>query len=148
LPSTARTNLELVAVHRAIFYFYPGAQWAPEGGYDSRALDEAQHRAFADQWQALLGLGCNAIGVSTQPPDEQNVTADMLGIGHPLICDSDCRLARGLGLPTFEVAGASWYGRLTLVVNDGVIAQVFHPVTSAIHSPTQAIEWMRRQRWA
>lgn len=51
------------------------------------------------------------------------------------------------GLPTFGVDGASWYCRLTLVVNDGAIAQVFYPVMSAVRSPAQAVAWMRRQRW-
>jgi peroxiredoxin len=140
--------LSLAEVDRAILYFYPGAQWAPESGYDSRALDEVQHRAFADHWEDLLALRCNAFGISTQSADEQDVTAAALGIGHPLLCDSDLRLARELGLPRFVVDGANWYSRLTLIVNEGVIAHVIYPVTSAIRSPAQAIAWMRRARWA
>jgi peroxiredoxin len=148
LPSTTGSDVDLIEAYRAILYFYPGAHWAPEGGFDSRALDEAQHRAFADHWDDLLGLGCNAFGVSTQASAQQRVTAAALGIGHPLLCDSDRRLARELGLPTFGIDDASWYARATLVVNDGVIAQAFYPVTSATKSPAQAIAWMRRQRWA
>lgn len=147
LTATTGLHVDLVEIHRAILYIYPGARWAPEGGYDSPTFDQAQHRAFADHWTALLALGCNAFGVSTQAPDEQSVTAATLGLGHPLLCDSDRALARDLGLPTFRVDEASWYCRLTLVVNDGLIAQAFYPV-SAVQSPTQAIAWMRRQRWA
>jgi peroxiredoxin len=147
LPSTTGQHVDLAEIHRAILYFYPGAVWAPEGGYDSRALDEAQHRAFADHWHALLALNCLAFGVSSQAANEQSVTAAALGIGQPLLHDSSRRLAREFGLPTFGVDGASWYCRLTLVVNDGAIAQAFYPVMSAVRSPAQAVAWMRRQRW-
>ncbi|MBA3809502.1 MAG: hypothetical protein H0X28_14090 [Solirubrobacterales bacterium] len=147
LPSTTAQHVDLVEIHRAILYFYPGAMRAPDGGYDSRALDEAQHRAFADHWHDLLALNCWALGVSSHAANEQSMIATALGIGHPLLCDSDRRLAQELGLPTFGEDGASWYCRLTLVVNDGAIAQAFYPVMSAVHSPAQAVTWMRRQRW-
>jgi peroxiredoxin len=144
LPSTTGQHVDLAEIHRAILYFYPGAMWAPEGGYDSRALDEAQHRAFADHWHALLALNCLAFGVSSEAANEQRVAVAALGIGQPLLYDSSRRLARELGLPTFGVDGASWYCRLTLVVNDGAIAQAFYPVMSAVRSPAQAVAWMRR----
>ena len=147
LPSTTGLNIDLVEVQRALLYFYPGAMWAPEGGYDSPALDEAQHRAFAAHWHDLLSLNCLAFGISSQSADEQSLTAAALGLGQPLLCDSDRRLAGELGLPTFDVDEASWYRRLTLVVDDGAIAQVFYPVTSAVGSPAQAVGWMRRNWW-
>jgi peroxiredoxin len=147
LPSTTGTHVDLLDVHRAVVYLYPGVMWTAEGGYDSPVLDEAQHRAFADHWHDLLALNCLSLGVSSQSPDEQSVTAGALGIGQPLLCDSDRRLARELGLPTCGVDEESWYCRLTLVVNDGAIAQVFYPVTSVVRSASQAVGWMRRQRW-
>jgi peroxiredoxin len=147
LASTTGSRIEFLDLHRAILYFYPGAPWAPEGGYDSCALDEAQHRAFAHHWHDLLALGCNAFGVSTQSAGEQRTIADTLGIGQPLLCDTDGKLARALGLPSFGADDAIWYCRLTLIVDEGAIARAFYPVTSAVQSPAQAIAWIRRQRW-
>ncbi len=147
LPSTTGQYVDLTEIHRAILYFYPGAMWEPEGGYDNRVLDEAQHSAFADHWHDLLALNCLAFGVSGQAANQQSVIAAALGIGQPLLCDSDRHLARELGLPTFGMEGASWYCRLTLVVNNGAISQAFYPVMSVTRSPAQAVEWMRRQRW-
>lgn len=146
LPSTMGSPVELGDVQRAVLYVYPGAPWVPGDGYDSRVLDEAQHQAFANRWHDLLALNCNAFGVSSQPADEQSAIASALGIGHPLLSDRDQYLARELGLPRFGVDAVSWYCRLTLVINDGVIARAFYPVASATRSSVEAIEWMR-QRW-
>jgi peroxiredoxin len=145
LPSTSGERVKLAELDRAVLYFYPGYVCSPEDGYDSPALDEAQHRAFAHHWSDFLRLNCMALGVSSQSNDEQSVTASALGVGHPLLCDSDRLLAQELGLPTFTVDHIGWYCRLTLVVDDGVIARAFYPVTSATRSAAQAIRWMRRQ---
>jgi peroxiredoxin len=145
LPSTGGEQLELAELDRAVLYFYPGYVCSPEGGYDSPTLDEAQHRAFAHHWADFLSLNCMVLGVSSQSNDEQSVTASALGVGHPLLCDSDRLLAQELGLPTFTVDYIGWYCRLTLVVDRGVIARAFYPVTSATRSAAQAVRWMRRQ---
>lgn len=148
LPSTSGTYVDLVEVGRAVLYFYPGNVCSPEGGYDSPALDEAQHRAFARHWPDFLSLNCMMLGVSSQSQDEQSVIVSALGVGQPLVCDSNLRLAQDLGLPTFTVDSAAWYCRLMLVINDGAIVRAFYPLISATRSPAQAVAWMRRQRWS
>jgi peroxiredoxin len=139
--------VDLVDIERAVIHFYPGATWAPEGGFDSPALDEAQHRAFAAHWDELRALGCMASGVSSQQASEQSAIATALGIGHPLLCDGDRFVAREFGLPTFGLDDSSWYCRLTVVVDEGAIAQVFYPVVSAVRSAAQAVLWMRGRQW-
>ena len=130
-----------------MLYFYPGSVCSPEGGYDSPALDEAQHRAFARHWSDFLELNCTVLGVSSQPRDEQSVTVSVLGVGQPLVCDSDLRLAQELGLPTFTVDNVPSYCRLVLVVEERAIAHAIYPLISATSSPAQAVAWMRRQGW-
>lgn len=144
LPSDTGEPFDLGGIDRAVLYFYPGSVISPEGGYDSPMLDEAQHRAFAIHWADLLQLGCSVFGVSSEPVDRQSGIPARLGIGHPLLCDSARVLALELGLPTFTVGETGWYCRVTLVVDRGVIVQAFYPLTSAVRSPLQAIEWMRR----
>ncbi len=148
LPATTGAVVDLVEIDRAVLYFYPGNVCSPEGGYDSPALDEVQHRAFARHWSDFLALNCMVFGVSSQSGDEQSVTVSALGVGQPLLCDSDLRLADDLGLPTFTVDGTPWYCRLMLVVDDGMIAHAFYPVISATRSPAQVVAWTRRQGWA
>jgi peroxiredoxin len=149
LPATTSgEGISVSGLDRAILYCYPGAPYSPEDRYDSPALDDAQHRAFADHWSDFLALNCWVLGVSSQRREEQNVAATALGIGQPLVCDDELRLARELGLPTFSVDNTDWYCRVTLVISDGVILQAFYPVSSAVRSPAQALAWMRRQRWS
>jgi peroxiredoxin len=143
LPSTTDQPVNLSELDRGVVYFYSGSLCSPEDGYDSAALDEAQHRAFADHWADFTALGCRAFGVSNQSPDEQRQVGEVLGLGHPLLSDGERRLAHELGLPTFTVQGATSYCRLTLVISDGVIATAFYPVTSAARSAAQAIVWIR-----
>lgn len=148
LPSTSEQPVNLSELGRGVVYFYSGNLCSPEDGFDSAALDEAQHRAFADHWSDFAALNCLAFGVSSQSPGEQRQTGDGLGLGHPLLSDGRRHLAYELGLPTFTVGNATWYCRLTLVVGDGVIAHAFYPVASVTRSAAQAIAWMRGRRWS
>lgn len=148
-PATGSfARISMSGLDRAVLYFYPGSPYSPEDSYDSSALDEAQHRAFADHWSDFLALNCLPVGVSSQPRDQQRVVADTLGFRQPLVCDDELLLARELGLPTFAIGDTDWYCRATLVVRDGLVVQAFYPITSAIRSPALTIEWIRSQRWS
>jgi peroxiredoxin len=147
LPSTSGDPVDLSSVDRAVLYLYPGNRCSPEDGYNSPVVDEAQHCAFADHWPDFLEFNCRVLGMSSQSLDQQSVVVSALGVGHPLLCDADARVARALGLPTFSVDQIDWYCRAALVVDDGVIVQAFYPLASAERSPGQAVAWMRRQPW-
>jgi peroxiredoxin len=147
LPSTNGEDFDLRRLDRAVLYFYPGNTCSPDGGYDSPALDEAQHRAFAGCWHDFLALNCQIVGISSQAQGDQATVAKTLGIGQPLLSDSELRLAWELSLPRFGVGDTAWYRRLTLILDSGAIAHVFHPVTSATRSPAQAVAWMGQQQW-
>lgn len=147
-PSTSEQSVDLSGVERGVVYLYSGNPWSPEGGYDTPTLDEAQHLAFATHWSDFTALNCLAFGVSSQGPGDQRLTAEALGLGHPLLSDGARHLARELGLPTFTVESTTRYCRTTLVVSEGVVVRAFYPVTSATRSAAHAIAWMRRQGWA
>jgi peroxiredoxin len=147
LPSTSGEPVDLSSLDRALLYLYPGNRCSPEDGYDSPAVDEAQHCAFADHWPDFLALNCRVLGMSSQSLDQQSVVAAALGVGQPLLCDAGARVGRALGLPTFSVDRVDWYCRAALVVDDGVIVQAFYPLANAARSPGEAVAWMRRQAW-
>lgn len=148
LPSTSGESVDLSSIDRAVLYLYPGNRCSPEDGHDSPVVDEAQHCAFADHWPDFLALNCRVLGMSSQSLDQQSVVAAALGVGHPLLCDADARVGRALGLPTFSADDIDWYCRAALVVAGGVIVQAFYPLVSAVHSPGQAVAWMRRHAWS
>jgi peroxiredoxin len=60
-----------------------------------------------------------------------------------LLSDPELRLARTLGLWTFNGDGAEWYCRRTLVVIGGVVAETFAPEGARVTA--QALEWLRAQ---
>jgi peroxiredoxin len=81
-----------------------------------------------DDHSALEALGASVFGLSTQTTGDQREVAERLGLGYPLLSDSELRLTHGLRLPTFEVDGLTLLKRLTLLVREGEIAAVDYPV--------------------
>jgi LysE type translocator len=58
------------------------------------------------------------------------VPCGSVGLPHRLIPEPDLSLAAVLGLPSFTASGRTYYRRLALVAESGVIAEVFDPVVA------------------
>lgn len=98
---------------------------------------------FRDVHAELLAAGCDQVyGLSAQPTGYQRELAHRLRLPYPLLADPRLSLAAALRLPTFEAAGAGYYRRLTLIVNDGVVEHVFHPVTEPALHAEQVLRWL------
>jgi peroxiredoxin len=134
---------EFAAAFPVVLYVYPGGCCSPEDGTNARRMDALQHRAFRDHEPDLEAHGYQAIGISGQPGRPQEESALELGISHRLLRDPELRLARELGLPTFEADGARWYQRLTLVAAGGRVQKAFFPVASPARSAAQVLAWMQ-----
>jgi peroxiredoxin len=130
----------------AVMYFYPGCLCSPEDGYDSPGLDAAQHRAFSEHRGEFRGVKYLPIGVSTQSVEGQRRAVADTEARHVLLSDPGVRLARALGLATFNVDDADWYCRLTLLVMDGTISQVFSAGSNPEHGVASVLAWIREQR--
>jgi peroxiredoxin len=61
----------------------------------------------------------------------------------PLLNDVELRLARALGLPTFEFQGGRFYRRLTLIARTGWVEKVFYPVFPPDAHAGEVLEWLR-----
>jgi peroxiredoxin len=133
---------EFAATFPVAVYMYPGCGCSPEDCSDAPRMDALQHRAFRDAEPDLEAHGYHAIGISSQAADAQSDTALLEGVSHRLLRDPGLRLARELGLPTFEADGARWYQRLTLVAAGGRVQKVFFPVASPARSAAQVLAWM------
>jgi peroxiredoxin len=135
---------ELAAKSPVVAYFYPAAEVSPEDGYQSLALDAAQHRAFTAHRPDFLARNCRVLGISSQPHEQQRLAALETEVEHLLLCDTSLWFARELSLRTFSIDEVRWYCR-SLVVFARDRVHVFSTVRSAQGSPAQAIGWMRAQ---
>jgi peroxiredoxin len=105
-----------------------------------------QSCAFRDHHAELQALGADVLGLSAQPTREQAAFAARERLSFALLSDAQLRLAALLGLPTFEAGGMRLYKRITLVVEDGAIAQAFYPVFPPDRNAADVVAWLRERR--
>ncbi|MBB4759580.1 winged helix-turn-helix transcriptional regulator [Amorphoplanes digitatis] len=134
-----------------VLYFFPGAfapgapdyppGWADIPGAPGCTLESMTYAARAADFAAA---GAEIKGVSTQRPDQLAAFATHAGLPFPLICDVDGRLAAGLRLPTFRVAGVDRFKRVTLLADPtATIRAVQFPVTDPAASVTEMLDQVR-----
>jgi peroxiredoxin len=153
LPATDGSSINLSRARgRTVVYAYPRTgrpgQALPTG-WD--AIPGArgctpQSCGFRDHFAELEALGVARLhGLSTQETDEQREVALRLHLPFALLSDARLELQRALNLPTFTVDGMTLLKRLTLVLDDGVIAKVFYPVFPPDRSAAEVVAWLRLQ---
>jgi peroxiredoxin len=107
----------------------------------------------------------HVFGLSTQTTEYQREAAERLHLPYPLLSDAELTVTQALQLPTFEIGGllqgqpeansretgasrsrtaAVLLKRLTLIVRDGVIEQVFYPVFPPDRNASDVLEWMKK----
>lgn len=154
LASTAADRVNLAQTPgRSVVYVYPmtGRPGAalPEG-WD--AIPGArgctpESCAFRDHYAELRAAGAtNVFGVSGQATDYQQEAVERLHLPFQLLSDADFAWADALRLPTFTAGGRRFHARLTLVVDDGVIQQVFYPVFPPDAHASEVLGWLSANR--
>lgn len=89
-----------------------------------------QNCGFRDHYAELQAAGATAVyGLSVQGTDYQAEAVQRLHLPFPLLSDAEFALQSALDLSTFEAAGMILLTRMALVITDGRIEAVFHPVT-------------------
>jgi len=83
---------------------------------------------FRDAHAQFTDLGVRVLALSTQSAEYQGEMASRLHLPFPVLSDERLELTSALRLPTFETSGMTLLKRLTLVIDDGRISQVFYPV--------------------
>ncbi len=153
LPSTDGTTVDLSALPgRVVVYAYPRTADPEHGslegwdGIPGACGCTPQSRAFRDHFAELRGLGVDRLfGLSTQDTAYQREAIERLHLPFPILSDSGLALARAMRLPTFEAGGMRLLKRLTLVIDDGVVTQVFYPVFPPDRNAADVVDWLRRQ---
>lgn len=95
--------------------------------------------SFRDHHGTLWALGARVFGLSTQSAKAQSEAAERLHLPYPLLSDERKQYANALSLPLFKVEGRDMIKRLTLLIQDGCIANVQYPVFPS----TSALPWAR-----
>ena len=84
--------------------------------------------SFRDEKARFAERGARIFGLSTQDTDYQREAVERLHLPYPILSDAGLELTRALDLPTLAVEGMTLIRRVTLIVRDGVIADVVYPV--------------------
>jgi peroxiredoxin len=150
LPSTAGGVVSLASLPgRTVLFVYPmtGTPGValPEGWDEiPGARGCTPHAcAFRDLHAELRKAGAVAVfGLSTQTLPEQQETVERLHLPFPLLSDAGLALARAMTLPTMEVAGKPMIKRLALIIDDGVVVQLFYPVFPPDRNAGDVLVWL------
>lgn len=139
---------------RSILFVYPmtaqPTRPLPEGWNDIPGARGCtpQLRSVQDAHDDLRAAGAVAVyGLSTQDSAFQSEAVRRLGLTYPLLADPTQQVGRALGLPTFTAGAATFYKRLTVVVQDGVIEHVFYPVFPPDRHVQDVVAWLGSRRW-
>jgi peroxiredoxin len=150
LPATDGASINLAKLSgRTVVYAYPrtGVPGKPLiEGWD--AIPGArgctpQSCGFRDHFADLRRAGVDHLfGLSTQETAYQREAVERLHLPFAILSDAGMELTRVLKLPTFEAGGMRLLKRLTLVIDDGVIAHVLYPVFPPDKSAAETLAWL------
>ena len=151
LPSTAGGEVSLAKLAgRTVLFIYPMTGTpgvALPDGWDAipGARGCTPHAcAFRDLHADLTAAGASAVfGLSTQTLDEQQATTARLHLPFPLLSDAGLDFARAMSLPQMEVAGKAMIKRMALIVDDGIVSQVFYPVFPPDRNAPDVLAWLK-----
>jgi peroxiredoxin len=151
LPSTAnrRVNLSKIPASRIVVYAYPmtgrPGTALPAGWDDIPGARGCTPETcgFRDHHKDLAKLGADVFGVSTQSTGYQQEMVRRLEVPFEVLSDEHVAFTRALRLPTFTVEGMTLLKRLTLIVRDGRIEEVFYPVFPPDTHAEAVIAWLK-----
>ncbi|NEU12144.1 peroxiredoxin [Methylobacterium sp. BTF04] len=151
LEATDGTRVSLSRLRgRTVVYAYPrtGEPGQPTLVPDWDAIPGArgctpQACDFRDHHAALQARGVAQVhGLSTQTSAYQREVAARLHLPFTLIADPHRAFTQAARLPTFTAGGHTLLKRLTLIIDDGRVRQVFYPVFPPDRGAEQVIAWL------
>lgn len=149
LPSTDGGRLALSdLVARTVVFAYPSI-----GGIDDALLEEwtaipgargctPEACGFRDQLGSFRSAGVAVLGLSGQAAAQQSDAVERLRLPYPLLSDERLRVAKALGLPTFEFHSKRYLRRITLIVSEGRVDASLYPVFPPDQGAVQALAWL------
>ena len=153
LPSTDHTVVDLgdLGPGRTLLYVFP---MTGEPGTDMPdgwdnipgARGCSPHNCdMRDHYAELMQAGVRRVfGLSSQRVEYQEALTKALRLPYPLLTDARLDLANDPGLPTLQTPDLTVFRRLALIIEEGVIRQVFYPVFPPDKHAAVVLEWLRR----
>ncbi|WP_170763082.1 peroxiredoxin [Ruegeria lacuscaerulensis] len=90
-----------------------------------------QSCGYRDYHQQLNEAGADRVfGLSTQDTEYQREVRDRLHLPFEILSDENLKLQTALSLPTFEAGGMILLERFAMVLRDGQVSRVFHPIAN------------------
>ena len=150
LPATDGTSVVMDQLTGCtVIYIYPRTS-PPNGlaipGWD--AIPGArgctpQSCGFRDHYSDLKEAGVDAVyGLSAQGSNYQRELVERLHLPFPILSDETHTLTNALDLPTFEAGGMVLLRRMTLIICDGTISHVFHPIVDPEQNAADVAAWL------
>lgn len=102
-----------------------------------------QSCAFRDHHDDFQALGATVYGLSAQTQDAQQEAVARLHLPFELLSDATLNFAKSLGLPTFEYNQLRLIKRLTLIIKNGKICEVFYPVFPPNENAVHVLGWLK-----
>lgn len=103
-----------------------------------------QSCAFRDRFNDLKNCGANFVfGLSVQSTAYQQEAVSRMHLPFSLLSDRRFKFSGALNLPTFEADGMTLLKRMTLIVRDGKVANVFYPVFPPDRDVESVIGWLK-----
>ena len=110
----------------------------------------AQVLAYRDHFDELMDAGADGVvGLSAQRPLDLRAAAEGMNLRFPILSDAGLVLARAMRLPVLGAPGPAALRRITLMIEDGAVRHVRHPVDPPAEDPAAVLAWMagRVLRW-
>ena len=150
LPATNGDEIDFSTIQgRCVVYGYPMTSRPDTPNLDGWDMllgakgCTPQSCSFRDHALELKKLGADRIyGLSTQDTAYQSDAAERLHLPFPLLSDKDLSLTKAMRLPTFAIAEMILLKRLTMIIRDGVVEQVFYPVFPPDRNALDVIDWL------
>lgn len=101
-----------------------------------------QSCGFRDHYSHLESLGARIFGLSASDLEHQREAKRRLELPFELLADPEFAAAKALRLPTFTLEGKTYYKRLTLLIEDGVIRKAFYPVFPPNLNAGEVTAWL------
>jgi peroxiredoxin len=151
LPATNESTVDLSLLKGlVVVYAYPRTGRPDEPNPDGwDAIPGArgctpQTCSFRDHLTELRSLGVKHLfGLSTQDTAWQREAAERLHLPFSLLSDECLELSTVMRFPLFRTSGMTLLKRMTFILRDGVIEQVFYPVFPPDRNAGEVIDWLR-----
>lgn len=145
VPASNRSEWMVIYIYPMI----PGPELAlPEGWLSMPGATGCtrQSCSFRDYYAELKKLNVELFGLSSQPVDQQRKAKERLNLPFELISDEALILKKQLGLPTFYVENTEYYERHTLVLQNGIIKNVFYPIRFPQTHVHDVLDWLENTK--